>query len=138
MSTATKTTKAVPAPRQKQKLSEMTDDQFLTLIDEYDHDAVIPEEIQKESDRRRVGPRFGEYRDNHIENREIRAERLRVEIENLKLGILNTRALIKHDPYKEDLPGLRKGLEQWLDMLESAKNDFNEFVRLGKTVIFEH
>jgi len=51
--------------------------------------------------------------------------RLRREIERLEEGISFTKEMIKHDPYKDDLPGLRRELAIWLTDLADAKRELN-------------
>lgn len=54
---------------------------------------------------------------------QVKLRRLVNEIANIKAGIKNTKELIKYDPYKEDLPGLKKGLAEWEENLRSAESE---------------
>lgn len=58
-----------------------------------------------------------------------KTRRLDAEIERIEYDIDFTKQMIKHDPYKEDLPGLRKGLVDLQNDLKQAKNDRKQ---LGK------
>lgn len=135
------TSKAKPAKvaptRNGASVRDLTDDNFLHVMDESDVPfESLSEEIRKEYKSRRIETRYGTWKDNRVEFVEIRAERIKTEIANLKYGISYTKDLIKYSNEPSDIPGLKRDLERWKDMLESAKNDLRE-ISAGKIAIFE-